>query len=34
MFMRFFVFLVKVFSKNGTLNSGLDSCSDPGNEVV
>ena len=26
MFMRSFVILVKVFSKNDTLNSGLDSC--------
>ena len=33
-FMWSFVILVKVFSKNDTLNSVLDSCSDPGNEVV
>ena len=33
-FMWSFVILVKVFSKNDTLNSGLDSCSHPGNEVV
>ena len=34
MFMWSFVILVKVFSKNDTLNSGLDSCRHPGNEVV
>ena len=28
------VILVKVFSKNDTLNSGFESCSHPGNEVV
>ena len=34
MFMWSFVILVKVFSKNDTLNAGLDSCRHPGNEVV
>ena len=34
MFMWSFVILVKVFSKNDMLNSGLDSCRHPGNEVV
>ena len=34
MFMWSFVILVKVFSKNDTLSSGLDSCRHPGNEVV
>ena len=29
-----FVILVKALSQNDTLNSGLDPCSDPGNEVV
>ena len=33
-FMWSFVILVKVFSKNDTFNSGLDSCSHPGNEDV
>ena len=33
-FLWSFVILVKVFSKNDTLNSGLDACSYPGNEVV
>ena len=34
MLMWSFVILVKVFSKNDTLNSGLDSCRHPGSEVV
>ena len=34
MFMLSFVISAKVFSKNDTLNSGIDSCSHPGNEIV
>ena len=34
MFMWSSVILVKVFRKNDTLNSGLDSCRHPGSEVV
>ena len=34
MFMWSFVILIKVFSKNDTLSSGLDSCRHPGNAVV
>ena len=34
MFMLSFVISAQVFSKNDTLNSGLDSCSHPGNEIV